>query len=459
MKKKLIMVAIVLIVVAIALALLLNNKKSNQIQEQLVFKQTLEISKEYAVLHHQTENVLLKVMEYDDYDSWKKDLDLIIKDWQNLEKQALELEKNADQIANQDMSFNLIKSANAFDSVEIQKVIESAPAGRQIRTLAKHLGVDVKMAQLILNQTQDQVTREAYGTEGDVFETCEQNSMRIKNSTKVTLFVGGVVLTGGMSGVAASGAVAKTALVVGGADLVLEVTDDEAKIALGDKNKVSEMVGKVRTVTEPAASILTIVSMPGNLSKAIEKINAVSFVGDQIRSVVQDEKILGISIKTDNQGEVKAQISGLTENELEVWKKENNIVASTETLEEILAIKNIEKETKKEISENLNNEINNEGVKEGKISYSEWDDWGDAGSRYKDDLIDKFGNPDVTDTKDGKEMWIYYDLVYNSSGRICSPMYTFYETGQTAFRKCETRENIESILKNIKKSKNMENYF
>jgi hypothetical protein len=206
--------------------------------------------------------------------------------------------------------------------------------------------VDAKMAQLILNQTQDQITREAYGEEGDVFETCEQNSMRIKNGAKVTVFVGGVVLTGGMAGVAASGAVAKTALVVGGADLVLEIADDEAKIALGDKNKVSEMVGKVRTVTEPAASILTIVNMPGNVSKAMEKISAISFAGDQVRSVVQDEKILGISIKTDDKGGIKAEVSGLTEDELVEWRKENNAIKSNQSAEEI--IKQIEEEIKEE---------------------------------------------------------------------------------------------------------------
>jgi len=218
--------------------------------------------------------------------------------------------------------------------------------GQQIRTLAKHLGVDAKMAQLILNQTQDQITREAYGEEGDVFATCEQNSMRIKNGAKVTIFVGGIALTGGASAVAGSGVVAQTTLVAGGADLVLEVADDEAKIALGDKNKVSEMVGKIRTVTEPAASILTIVNLPGNVTKAMDKISALSFAGDQIRSVVQDEKILGISIKTDENGEIKAVASGLTETELAEWKKENNIATSIQPIEEVM--KQIEEEIAKE---------------------------------------------------------------------------------------------------------------
>ncbi|MDD4107019.1 MAG: hypothetical protein PHX84_03730 [Candidatus Shapirobacteria bacterium] len=320
-------------------------KKGDRITglDQLVYKNSLSVSKEYTLLRYRTENVLEKAKEYGDYDKWNNEMSAVIDGWKALEGKVVELEKDADKLANEKTTLNLVKDVYAYNSVEIQKVIESAPAGKTVRTLAKHLGVDVKMAHLILNQTQDQITREAYGEEGDVFETCEQNSMRIKNGAKVTVFVGGVVLTGGMAGVATSGVVAKTALVVSGADLVLEVADDEAKIALGDKNKVSEMVGKVRTVTEPAASILTLINIPGNVSKAMEKISAVSFVGDQIRSVAQDEKVLGISIKVDEKGEVKTQVSGLTETELVEWKKNNN-VTTVEPIEEI--IKQIEEAEK-----------------------------------------------------------------------------------------------------------------
>ena len=257
----------------------------------------------------------------------------------------MKLEKNADELANEKTALNFIPNIYAYDSVEIQKVIESAPMGKQVRTLAKHLGVDVKRAQLILNESQDRVSREVWGGEGDVYQGLEQDAMRIKNGAKVTVFIGGVVLTGGTSALAASGALAQTAVVVSGADLVLEVADDEAKIALGDKNKVSETVGKLRTITEPAASILTLVNIPGNVSKAMEKISAISFVGDQIRSVAQDDKVLGISIKTDEKGEVKAIVSGLTETELTEWKKENNIT-TIQPIEEI--IKKIEEENNEE---------------------------------------------------------------------------------------------------------------
>ena len=348
-KKNIYLIVIVVIAVLGIFFLTKNNKSS---LDQQVYKDTLSISKEYATLRYRSDNVLVKARDYKEYDDWNNEMSSIIEGWKTLESEVLELEKNADKLANEKTAFNLIKDVYAYNSVEIQKVIESAPMGKQVRTLAQHLGVDVKRAHLILNESQNRISQEIWTGEGDVYEGLEQDAMRIKNGAKVTVFVGGVVLTGGMAGVAASGVVAKTALVVGGADLVLEVADDEAKIALGDKNKVSEMVGKVRTVTEPAASILTLANIPGNVSKAMEKVSAFAFAGDQIRSVVQDEKILGISIKVDEKGEVKTQVSGLTEAELVEWKKDNNIT-TVEPIEEIM--KQIEEEIKEEEKKEENN--------------------------------------------------------------------------------------------------------
>ncbi len=341
--KKIISIVIAILAVALFIGFYFLKKENNSSLDQEVYKDTLSISKEYTTLSYQTDNVLINAKEYKEYDDWNNEMSTVIDGWKTLENKVMELEKKADKLANEKIAFNLIKNVNAYDSVEIQKVIESAPMGKQVRTLAKHLGVDVKRAQLILNESQNRISQEIWTGEGNVYEGLEQDAMRIKNGAKVTVFVGGVVLTGGMSAVATSGVLAKTALVVSGADLVLEVADDEAKIALGDKNKVSEMVGKMRTVTEPAASILTLANIPGNVSKAMEKISAISFVGDQIRSVAQDEKILGISIKVDEKGEVKTHVSGLTEDELVEWKKDNN-VTSIQPIEEI--IKQIEEEAK-----------------------------------------------------------------------------------------------------------------
>lgn len=344
MLKKILIAIVIVAVLFVAFSFL--RKEKNLTLDQIVYEETLLVSKKYALLRYKSEYVLVKAKEYGDYDKWSQEMTLIIEDWKSLENEANELEKDADKLANEKTALNLIQNAYAYDTVEVQKVIESAPMGKQIRTLAKHFGVDAKMAQLILNQSQDQATREAWGEAGDTFQSLERDAVRLKNGCKVTVYVGTVVLSGGVAGVVSSGAVATAGTVVAGADLALEITEDEARIALGDKNKITEMAGSIRSVTEPAASILTLANIPGNLSKAVDKFAAVNFAADQVRSSVQDKKIIGISIKSDDKGEVKVEVSGLTEEELPVWKKENNVIDSTQSIEEI--IKEIETETKEE---------------------------------------------------------------------------------------------------------------
>lgn len=334
--KSLVILIVAVLILSTGAFYFFNKKTLNQTQYQAVLGETYAVSVEYLSLRQKTENVLEKAESFGSYDSWKAEMEEVTKNWKNLEQRSSELEKTANEIANEKLGMEFIPSAMAYTKEEVTGIVDKAPMGKKITTLAKHLGVDAKMAQLILNETQDQISREAYGEEGDFFEKCEQSSMRIKNGAKVTVFVGGVVLTGGTSAALASGALAKTTLIVGGADLVLEVTDDEARIALGDKNKVSEMMGTLRAVTEPASSILTIANMPGNLSKAMDKVSAGYFAADQVRSVIQDEKILGISIKIDESGETKASVAGLTEQEIPEWMAENNIVKSGESAEEII---------------------------------------------------------------------------------------------------------------------------
>ena len=336
MKKTIIVLITTLIFLFTGVFYYFNNQRSNQTQEQAVLEQTLKISNQYASLRYQTDNVLINDKEYADYDIWNNKMSNIIKEWMLLEDNAFELGKLSKELAEEKISFNFTTQAMAYTKEEVTSIVDKAPMGKKIMTLANHLGVDAKMAQLILNETQNMISREVYGEEGDVMATCEQGAMRIKNGAKVTVFVGTIVATGGTSSLVASGALAQTAVVISGADLALEITEDEARIALGDKNKVSSMVSKMRSVTEPAAGILAIANLPGNLSKAIDKFGVVNLGADQIKSVVQDEKILGISIKNESNSELKTEIAGLNEGELFEWKKENNVLDSTQSIEEII---------------------------------------------------------------------------------------------------------------------------
>lgn len=437
--------------------------RGNDKTEQIVYEDTLKISKEYLRLRYKTENVLVNAKDYESYDAWNTDVELIIQAWENLGNKVLKLEENAQKISQETTVFNFLSKAYAYDTKEVQAVIESAPAGRTIRTLAKHFGVDVKKAQLILNQSQDMATREAWGEAGDAFEKLENQAIVVKDTCKVAVYVGGVVATGGAAGFVASGTLAQVTVVVTGVDLALEVTEDGAQIALGDKNKVSSFVKDVRTVTEPVATVLTITNIPSNLGKAIGKFEAVNVGLEEFRSTAQEGKVIGIDLKnfeyhppfqviknTKYPGEVT--IAELEKTEVEDWIRSINKDYEPMTNEEVREyISNVSEisETKEEVVNEEEEEFTEESTPKGEISYSEWDNWGNEDSRYKGDLIEKFGDPDViTTNSSGKEVWIYLDLVYNSSGNTCSPVYTFYSTDQTATRKCESKVNVDRIINN-----------
>jgi hypothetical protein len=271
--------------------------KDNDKTEQIVYEDTLRISKEYLALRYITDNVLTNAEEYESYDAWNEEVNSIIQQWGVLETKVLELEENAEKISKETTSFNLLSKTYAYDTKEVQAVIESAPAGRTIRTLAQHFGVDVKKAQLILNQSQDMATREAWGEAGDTFEKLENQAIVIKDSCKVAVYVGGVVATGGAAGFATAGTLAQVTVVVTGVDLALEVTEDGAQIALGDKNKVSSFVKDVRTVTEPIATVLSITDIPRNFGKAIGNFEAVNIGLEEFRASAQEGKVIGIDLK------------------------------------------------------------------------------------------------------------------------------------------------------------------
>jgi len=430
------LVSFIIIVSVLAFFLFRNNKKIDQI----VYEDTLTISKEYLVLRYKTDNVLVNAKDYESYDDWNEEMASIIQEWEILESKALELEKNADEMSNEITAFNMIKSAYAKDYTyaEVQAIVEKAPAGRQIRTLAQHLGVDAKRAQLILNQSQDMATREAWGEAGDTFENLENQAIVIKDTCKVTVYVGGLVATGG-----AVGTLAQVTTVVVGVDLALEVTEDSAQIALGDRNKVSSFVKDVRTVTEPVASVLTITNIPSNLGSAYGKFDSVMVGLEQFRDTVQEGKVIGIDLKdfeyhpsfqviknTKYPGDIT--VAEMEMAEVEEWIKSINKDYKPMTEEEVQEFLGItKKETepteavaKKEVTENEkeNNVEQTEGKKD-EIKLMPVEEFEELFSDFKieniSDVKEFFGEPDVVNTfDDGYGNYIYHRRLVYPNGNI-----------------------------------------
>ena len=262
--------------------------------EQKVLESTYDISKEYLSLRYRTDNILVNAKEYTDYSTWNEDMTKLVEDWEALEKETLKLEDSADETVASNLK--IVQTANAYSAKEISNIYDKAPKFKGISTLANHLGVDAKKAQAILNQAQAEISSEVFTEEGNAFETLENTAIAVKDGCKVTGFVGGVVLTGGATGLASAGALTQVGVVVVGSDLALEVTEDGAQIAFGDRNKVSSFVKDVRTVTEPIATIISITSIPSNLSTAFGKFDSVMIGLEQFRASAQEGKVIGVDL-------------------------------------------------------------------------------------------------------------------------------------------------------------------
>ncbi len=294
---------------------------------QPLFQQTMDISVQYLDLRLRTDEILTQASSYNDFAEWQTDLNVIMAEWADLEIRATEFEQMADKYANNkkisllNNSYSPFNKAQAVSTQEINDIFDKAPAGKKIKTLANHLGVDAKRAYAILQQAQNQVQADAWNEAGDTFQKLETTAVVIKDGCKVAGFVGGVVITGGAAGLAAAGTATKVAVAVSGADLVLEVSQDAATIALGNNNQVSEFITDVRVVTEPAAAILAITTIPQNIGTGFDKFNAAMLALDQFNSAAQDGKVVGVALPspTSNKAIEKAKGGAMSEEEIDEW--------------------------------------------------------------------------------------------------------------------------------------------
>ncbi len=347
--KKIIFSLFILILVAAGVWLWSKPKSENE--DLLIFTNTYELAKEYAALSYKTDQVTARARSYKSYEAWNQDMGAVIQEWLELENKAITLEGQATLWSeDKKISFHLVKEAQAYDREEISHVFDQAPAGKKIATLAKHLGVDAKKAYQILKQDQDQVTADAWNEAGDTFQKLETSATVIKDGAKVTIFVGTIVATGGAAGFATGSTIAQAGVVVSGADLILEVSDDAAKIALGNHNKISAIASTGRKVTEPLSGILAVAGLPNNITKGIDKLSAVNFGAEQLNSAVQEGKIIGIELpavkkeqKFQNIKKYKSPIyiSKISPEEVETWINEQtgeNMIENENTVKEIIGL-------------------------------------------------------------------------------------------------------------------------
>lgn len=342
MKKNIKIITSVVVIAVIFIVVFTLNQRHKVRAEQQVFENTRSLVQMYISARYQTDKILVQAEKYS-YQEWNRTVDEVLAIWKSVENDATSLEKQAGKISN-DNKLSLVSSVFAIEKSEVTAIFDSAPAGKKIATLAKHLGVDAKHAMAILRQDQDRATADAWNEAGDTFQKLETSATVIKDGCKVAGFVGGVVLTGGVSAVAGGSMMAQAAVVVSGADLVLEVGDDTAKIALGNHNQVSAIINDARKITEPIATLLNINEIPENLATGYQKFSAVTVAIEQFNSSAQEGKIVGIELpaykkieKFSNIKKYKAPvyISVMEPSEANVWLEEQEAKQGELTPEEI----------------------------------------------------------------------------------------------------------------------------
>lgn len=163
------------------------NTNTGESIEQQVYQKTMDVSRVYIGLRHQTDILLLQASTYE-YDERNTEMVKLIQSREQLQTDVAILENDANAMTSE-VAFSLFSKVAAYDRNEISNIFDKAPAGKKIATLAKHLGVDAKMAFKILKNDQAQVEADAWNEAGDTFQKLETSATVIKDGCKVAGYV------------------------------------------------------------------------------------------------------------------------------------------------------------------------------------------------------------------------------------------------------------------------------
>jgi len=185
---------------------------------------------------------------------------------------------------------------------DIQSMVNNIPdqygEKGMLITLGNQLGVDAGTAKDMLKQAKTINEGSAAVSEADKWawwsdfhDAGMKSAQATKTGCKAALLVTGTIATGG-----AVGAVATTALVVKGADAVVEVGATASTILLGEDHSVTTTLKDVQAYTAPAAAIAGLVTL--DFSTAADKISSIDYIAHSLRDYLQDDKILCVDVQT-----------------------------------------------------------------------------------------------------------------------------------------------------------------
>jgi hypothetical protein len=287
------------------------------------------------------------------YNQWSAKLNEAINLWAEAENATKKLKVESNNVIAQRQLIDkyLNNYVYASSAQEIIAVFDSAPAGKKLRTLAKHLGTDAKRARSILKKAQGDIDAPFYNNEEKRLEKLENVWRGLKSGSKIGLYVGGTILSGGATSTAGT-ILAEAGAIFGGVDLVLEVGEDVSNIAFGYNSEAVALFSGIRKLSEPTATIIGF----GNIgaSSTFDKLSSFMFGAEQINAAIQENKYMGLAIDFNN---MAVKVEGLNEGQAKAWLKEQNISENPGNPELILA--NVENALVKSISPTLSQNKDN----------------------------------------------------------------------------------------------------
>ena len=187
----------------------------------------------------------------------------------------------------------------------LSKQYDALRGAQKYKQLAEQLGTDTKTAVEQMALAQKIIRNAADLEEAQAEVGAYTRSINIvegyKTASKVGLFVGATVATGGGSLTALAGSSMSVpvagAVLVGGVDCVVDVGKTTSSIILGEDHQVTVDFEKAGDVIQPVSMVMGLVTM--DPTSAVEEI---AFLGEAMMEWCYPGKVTGIAVETTKKG-------------------------------------------------------------------------------------------------------------------------------------------------------------
>ncbi|MBK5253989.1 MAG: hypothetical protein JJE03_05990 [Peptostreptococcaceae bacterium] len=198
--------------------------------------------------------------------------------------------------------------------------IRGVPAAMKHKELAAQLGIDTKtaceqmrLAQKIIHNAADV---EEFQAEVNAYTRSIKIVQGYKTTSKVGLLVTATIATGGGS-LATLGASSMTigqtgAVLVGGADCIVDVATTSSTIILGEDHQVTTDFANIQNKLAPISFVVGLATF--NAGETGEQL---AYIGDTLTEWYYNNKILGITVSGTDNGETKVTTQPIDISELD----------------------------------------------------------------------------------------------------------------------------------------------